>query len=311
MYKKSQISLTATELERYVTKLELNLHFGKGLESNYYMQSTIREMMMLSSYIDGIYIIDTNGDVLYWEGEGVSQLDSPRLYEAADKQYILIDYADYTLVYMDINDKEDKLEGTLMIVMDTKSMSQLYDEYQKESLLQSIALNTVFAMLFLLILLRLYRKEKIKAFTFKLVMIVCFIAICVNSVDVAVETVKLNAKVSELTNQSVQKITQVLQQQVDSVMDKGVDIESAYNVHGWLKEIDYNLDSIGKLDYDSNGKVRAEMDEEFVRQTVYKAVYEMCKLITWMIVCSIIICFVVFYFSKKGKIRFENLKNIK
>ena len=73
----------------------------------------------------------------------------------------------------------------------------------------------------------------------------------------------------------MQKIAQVLQQQVESVLDKGVSVDDLYDIYGWLDDIDATLDMVSRLDFTEEGRIRAVMDEAYLSGRLRSAFGEM------------------------------------
>lgn len=299
IYKTSQISLRATEIKQYINNLEFGISYGKNLESYYNMDDTLQEMMLLSSYIEGIYIISTDDEVLYTVGEDISQLNDIYVYHSGDDLFKAVDYNNYTLMYMDMLDGDNKLAGTMMVMLNSAFMENFLDEYQKQSRLQSIIIAGEAACLFLIIFIR-FSSKKIKKLTlFKVILLICCMVLLAQCIDVGVELIKLNTKVNIITNQSVQKITQVLQQQVDTVIGRGVAKDEIYNIHGWLQEINDKLDSVKDLDFTAHGKIRAEMNDSYVYNTVINALLNMGSLLVYIFAGSLVLSIIGFFISRK------------
>ena len=84
-----------------------------------------------------------------------------------------------------------------------------------------------------------------------------------------------SVELETITSQSVQKIAQVLQQQVESVLDKGVSVDDLYDIYGWLDDIDATLDMVSRLDFTEEGRIRAVMDEAYLSGRLRSAFGEM------------------------------------
>ena len=166
-------------------------------------------------------------------------------------------------------------------------MNTLISSYQQEGHDQSWVILAEALLLFIIIFGRMDTRGKKRITALSVAILLSFTVLAAQAADIAIEGVKLSVKVQTITSQSVQKIAQVLQQQVADVMDKGVAVEDMYDVYGWLDDIDEKLDSVDGLDFTEEGRVRAEMDEEHLTRTVIAALMQMVvKYLMLAAVCT-------------------------
>ncbi len=273
-YRSAQETLRATELTQYITSLEFGLRYGKELDNYYNMDVVLQSILRSSPYVEGAYIVSNENALLYRAGEPMPNMEQMVvLHNGREALYASNEQFGYAFIFMDIfgGENEDERAGTLIVMLNNDILNRLVETYQQEGQTQSRVILLEAMLAAVLVLSTLLRKQK-KFKPVAIAIALCVTVLAAQTVDMGIETVKLNTQIHNITSQSVQKIAQVLQQQVEGVMDKGVGTDEMYDVYGWLDDIDEKLDSVDRLDFTGEGKVRATLDESDVRRSTLRAV---------------------------------------
>ena len=164
---------------------------------------------------------------------------------------------------------------SMVILLNDDIMTRLIESYQGEGRVQSWVILGEVLLLFLLVHTRLTRAGRRRLSALALAVLLSVTVLFAQGLDIGIETAKLRVELETITSQSVQKIAQVLQQQVESVLDKGVSVDDLYDIYGWLDDIDATLDMVSRLDFTEEGRIRAVMDEAYLSGRLRSAFGEM------------------------------------
>lgn len=263
-YRTAQETLRATELTQYITSLEFGIRYGKNLENYFNMDEVLQSILRTSPYVEGAYILSNENALLYSAGEALPNPAEIRVLHNGGELYASSEQFGYALMFMDIEDAEGGRAGTLVILLNDDIMTRLIESYQGEGRVQSWVILGEVLLLFLLVHTRLTRAGRRRLSALALAVLLSVTVLFAQGLDIGIETAKLRVELETITSQSVQKIAQVLQQQVEGVMDKGVGVDDLYDIYGWLDDINEKLDMVQRLDFTEEGKVRATMDSEYL-----------------------------------------------
>ena len=274
-YRTAQETLRATELTQYITSLEFGIRYGKNLEKYFNMDEVLESILRTSPYVEGAYILSNENVLLYSAGEALPNPEEIRVLHNGDALYASSEQFGYAIMFMDIEDASGGRAGTLMILLNDDIMTRLIETYQSEGRAQSWVILGEVLLLFILVHTRLTKAGKRRLSALALAILLAVSVLFAQGLDIGIETAKLSVELETITSQSVQKIAQVLQQQVESVMDKGVSVNDLYDIYGWLDDIDSTLDMVARLDFTEEGRVRAVMDTEYLTARLRTAFGEM------------------------------------
>lgn len=274
-YRTAQETLRATELTQYITSLEFGIRYGKNLENYFNMDEVLQSILRTSPYVEGAYILSNENALLYSAGEALPNPAEIRVLHNGGELYASSEQFGYALMFMDIEDAEGGRAGTLVILLNDDIMTRLIESYQGEGRVQSWVILGEVLLLFLLVHTRLTRAGRRRLSALALAVLLSVTVLFAQGLDIGIETAKLCVELETITSQSVQKIAQVLQQQVESVLDKGVSVDDLYDIYGWLDDIDATLDMVSRLDFTEEGRIRAVMDEAYLSGRLRSAFGEM------------------------------------
>ena len=265
VHKQAQEALRATELTQYVQSFEFSIRYGKRLDNYYNMKETLEDIRRTSSYIEGAYILDKDNVLLYHTDPPLEDPASIRVPAPAQGQIYASEEVDggYTMLFMDIGNTDGLREGRLAVLINNSMTNTLIESYREESVVQSYVIAAEALLLAIAVLACVGRRSG--RFTLPAaVAAAVLVTISAQAVDIGIETAKFHAKIDTVTSQSVQKIAQVLQEQVDGVSRKGVAHEDMYDIYGWLQDMRDQLPSVRSLEFSADGHVRASASTEYV-----------------------------------------------
>ena len=289
-YRAAQESLRATELTQYITSLEFGIRYGKNLENYFNMDEVLESILRTSPYVEGAYILSNDNALLYAAGEALPEPEALRVLHSGDALYASSEQFGYALMFMDIDGADGARAGTLMVLLNDDIMTRVIESYQAQGRVQSLVILSEVFLLFLLVHTRLTRAGRRRLSALALAVLLSLTVLFAQGLDIGIETAKLSVEMRTITSQSVQKIAQVLQQQVESVMDKGVGVDDLYDIYGWLDDIDETLDMVARLDFSEEGRIRAVMDEDYLASRLRGAFGEMVGPYALLALCCAAVC---------------------
>ena len=89
-------------------------------------------------------------------------------------------------------------------------------------------------------------------------------------IDGAVSTLKLQIMIEGIIQQSISKITLSLQNDLDTVQQKGVAVGKIMDFNSWLFESGKNIPFIENLIYDKNYKITATVSEGYIGEQIWR-----------------------------------------
>ncbi|MDE7234940.1 MAG: hypothetical protein K2N29_07810, partial [Ruminiclostridium sp.] len=93
------------------------------------------------------------------------------------------------------------------------------------------------------------------------------ITVCAGAlIDTAITLFKFWTTIDSLIQQSVNKITMTLQNDLDTVTEKGISAGRIYDLNSWLFESSRRIPFIENMIYDKNYKISAIVSEEYMRK---------------------------------------------
>ena len=97
------------------------------------------------------------------------------------------------------------------------------------------------------------------------------IMVCAGAaIDTAITLFKFRTTIDSLIQQSVNKITIALQNDLDTVAEKGISAGRIYDLNSWLFESSRRIPFIENMIYDKNYKISAIVSEEYMKEQVVR-----------------------------------------
>ena len=74
LYRSTQLEIRAMEAEQYVNTIEYGIKYGKQLEYFFDIEELLRGVYMTSSYMEGVYVLSSGGDLLFYAGGSAGRI---------------------------------------------------------------------------------------------------------------------------------------------------------------------------------------------------------------------------------------------
>lgn len=272
----------AVESQQYTRQIEYGVKNGKSLENYYGIQSVLNGAMHCSSYINGAFIVSYEHKVLYSAFDGESceitrirtgSFDDGEIYsvhdEPSNERFILT---------LPIYGHDETVCGYMVLSVDHDVVDNRLSDFYSEGLILDTALVALIFLTGAIFMIHCCRRPE-RLFRRSLGIIsaaVCsFIAI-----DTAISAYKLRVITDSIIGHSAAEITLSLQNDLDSVIKKGVALGKIYDFNGWLSDSVDQIPYIKNVFYDKNYRLTAVISDEYtVRQILYYAVTLMILLL--------------------------------
>lgn len=263
LYRENLFSNIAFEVRQYVGQIESGLKYGRKLDNYFGIDNILSGCYTSSSYLRGVYVFDTEGGLLYSMGSKRGAIPNASAVDIDSTDYAVRTWQGAEYVVMNILGGQGETEGKLMISVDPALQANAISEQEQTTLIQSIAIAGEGILLIGILLIRCCQKSK-KAFSVltALVFFACgtLLPVCV---DAAVQDIRFSSIAEVSTAHSVQRVSQMLQQQVDAMADKGVSPD-VYDINGYLQRLQENVDNVASLRLNENGAIYAEPSVDYV-----------------------------------------------
>ena len=260
----------AVESQEYTRQIEYGVKNGKSLENFYNISSVLSGVRRCCSYTNGVYILSSDRRQLYSLNDGgspvtrfsVGDFSGGSVYsvydDSAGGRYVLtlpiFGRGNEVCGYMVLDISRDAVENTL---------SDISEEYRK----QSAALGILCWLTGALMMIHLCKsKEKL----FRQGTLVISAAVCMQSaLDAAISVFKFSVTIGSIIQQSVSKITMSLQNDLDTVNEKGVALSKIYDLNSWLMENYKDIPFIDNLIYDRNYRITAVISDSYINERTW------------------------------------------
>ncbi|MDL2217590.1 GNAT family N-acetyltransferase [Christensenellaceae bacterium OttesenSCG-928-M15] len=280
--KTTQFAFARVEARQYVVQLEYGIRYGKQLEYYFNISEILQKVRASSSYIRNVYIADGEGALLYAAGN----LDLPD-FKQIEPIETSAAYDTYTIgndeyLRLPISATEDgEPAGYLVVRLSVQALNGLVEREQQKSAVQSYIIGAFGLMLALILLTRftLFRNAR-----FRFVFCALFLSLSVlvpQGTDMALELWRTNAYVESSATQSTQRLAQTMQQQIDLVMEKGVDYARISGLDAYFAENAENIASVERFSLDANNRVSARPSSTYVQTLVSQSTHMFLELMAF------------------------------
>lgn len=275
----------AVESQQYTRQIEYGLENGKSLENFYNIQSILNSVKRCYSYTRGAYIISDDFRLLYSnsdDGRTAPTSISIRDFDDSNIYSVTIVAEDYILT-MPIYGRGGQTSGYLALRVDKSAIANTLSEFYLEYKLQAIILSVVVFLISAVIIIHFCRnKDRL----FRQCFGVITGSICTYIlVDGGLSVFKLQIMIDGIIQQSISKITLSLQNDLDTVQQKGVSVGKIMDFNSWLFESGNNIPFIDNLIYDKNYKITATVSESYINEQIWR--YAAVVLIVLVIAAAI------------------------
>lgn len=255
----------AVETQQYTRQIEYGLENGKSLENFYNIQSILTNVRRCSSYINGAYIVSDSMTLMYSLADngyaGLSAISVP----AADSIYSVYEVRSEYLMTLPISGRSGERAGYMVLNLSESAVTNSVADFNRESLNQTVVVCFIAILAGAVLMIhRCRRKDRLYFDCTRVTAVTVCSAVFTDSV---ISVIKLQITLDSLIQQSVSKIVMALQNDLDSVAEKGITISRIYDLNSWLLESCRQIPFIDNLIYDKNYKISAIVVSDYaVRQ---------------------------------------------
>ena len=289
MYSAMQYTLTAFEASQYVSQIEYGLKYGKELENYLNADELMKKILTSSSYMEGVYIISAGGKVLQAVGDIQGTVPDVSGIDLGEELYSIISTQDYKYVFLDIDNNDGVNVGKLMMKLDSASIGNVISEEQQSQFWQSLII-TGEAFLLAAVFIAGYHNRKGRNALLLLSLLMGGVLLLPQGLDCGIEAVKSAQLAERSTAQSAQRIAQVVQQQIDNVVQKGVASEDLTDISSFLRKNAAQSSTVESLAIDSSGRVMAQASTEYSSALVQEFRSKSTGLLGLFLGFSVLLC---------------------
>lgn len=279
----------AVETQQYTRQIEYGLENGKSLENFYNMQLILSDVKRCSSYINGAHIISENYRLMYSFGDD-ENIATPSVVRIPDKGSVFSvceDNSNRYLLSVAINGRDDIIAGYLILNINHNITDNAIAEFDHENLIQVAVVCLLAFLAGAVAMIHLCRTEK---YIVKNGTKVISITVCAGeAIDMTISLFKFWMTIDSLIQQSVTKITMTLQNDLDTVIEKGVSIGRIYDLNSWLLENCRQVPFIDNLIYDKNYKISAMVSADYAKEQMVRYGAILARIVGVCILAGILI----------------------
>ena len=245
----------AVETGQYTRQIEYGIKNGKSIDNFYNIQSVLSDVRRCSSYINGAYIISKESVLMYSLSEDNTIPPSRVSIPKSGAIYSVYKNAGSYIMAVPIYGRTDDAEGYLLLDLSEEAVTNSVAGIHRDDLIQTVAASTLTFLMGTVLMIHLCRRREKVFFDCARVFSV---TICAGLlVDSVLSAIKLYLTLDSLIQQSVSKIVMALQNDLDSISDKGVAISRIYDLNSWLFDSCQQVPFIDNLIYDKSYKISA------------------------------------------------------
>ncbi|MGN0687851.1 MAG: hypothetical protein ACI4KA_07090 [Oscillospiraceae bacterium] len=296
----------AVETQQYTRQIEYGLENGKSLENFYNVQTILSGVKRCYSYINGAYIVSADHRLLYSNTEKENAaLSSISIgdFENGEVYSVHSNYENYFLT-MPIYGREKALSGYLVLSVDNRAINNTLSAIYKEYELQAVVLAVLMFMIGSIAIIHICKNSD-KLFRSSLGIITASVCSYI-AVDGAISTYKLLITIESIIQQSISKINLSLQNDLDTVQQKGVSIGRIVDFNSWLFESGKSIPFIENITYDKNYKITAAVSQDYINTQIWRYAVVILTLLLVFAAVGIVLQFVIgqteYYFVKRKRV---------
>jgi len=290
LYEDVTFTRITIEAKRHIHNIEYGIKYGKQLDNFYNMNSTLKDIQRSSSYMEGAYVVSDTGKLLYQSGLKADTLNLviPKNYEfSKGRIYFMSEDDRYYYLSVPIRRGDNAIVGYLVMCIVKSAVSNAVLEFYEHNRIQSLIIAIEIIGISLFIVRRLKLTEKKKA-VLKLIMIFTLAITLAVAVDSGMVIAKYYDIVDDAVRQSANKMAQALQNDVDSVLAKGVPSDRIYDLNGWLARNSSDLSIVTSLTVGKNQKIVANVSQEYINGFLARLVFQLAGLLFVCVLSGII-----------------------
>lgn len=260
----------AVETQQYTRQIEYGLDNGKSLENFYHIQLILSDAKRCSSYINSVYILSEDFRLMYafQDDENAAAPTAVRIPVGEDFFAVYEDGLNGYFLSVAISGRGGASAGYLTLGISHAITDNAIREFNRENRIQAAVIGVLTFLAGTAAMIHCCRREKrIIGDSTKTVSI----TVCAGAAtDAAITLFKFWTTIDSMIQQSVNKITVTLQNDLDTVTEKGISAGRIYDLNSWLFESSRRVPFIENLIYDRNYKISAIVSEEYMKEQVVR-----------------------------------------
>ncbi len=278
----------AVETQQYTRQIEYGLENGKTLESFYNIQSILSDVKRCSSYINGAYIVSASRTIMYSLVDSESAMLTQMSVPTADSNYSVCISGSNYVMSQPICGSTGECEGYLVLELSQSAVSNSVADLNSESLTQTVIVGALAIMVGVVLIIHKCRRKKR---VYRDCTLVTSITVCsAIFADTVISAIKLQTTLNSLIQQSVSKIVMALNNDLDSLVEKGISVSRIYDLNSWLMESCRQIPFIENLIYDKSYKISAIIVPDYGAKQVAVFLLALAGLLGVFIAAGAVMC---------------------
>jgi len=289
LYEDVTFTQVTTEAKQYTAQIEYGLKYGRELDNFYNIDDTLTGIQQCSSYIEGVYIVSADNLLLYQKGaKSVANTlyVNKEAFNQGNKIYDMYENGGKYYIVSQITGSSG-IAGYLILRVSADAISNSVAGFDRQNLLQSVLIGGEIVALCLFALRRAKLSSKFQS-AFFLIKLLSVSLVCFVLLDSGVAVLRYYQIVDNAATQTVNKIAQALQGNVDEVMSKVVTSENIYDINDWLQKNEREMPIVASLSADKNNIITAKVSQKYVNNFLEQSVLSMSMLLAGCILFCIL-----------------------
>ena len=254
----------SVEARQHIRKIEYGIKNGRELEQFYNMNDILRDIQRSSSYISGVYIVGGGDSLLYSIRRNPEQnlsLRRPRATESGtERVYRMIENPESFDLFLPIRDPDGLDTAYAIIRLDKDAVYFSTLELTRQEFVQGAIITAQILGLGLIVII----KKKPKAGGIALM--IFLMALAGLTTDAGLSFSRYRGIVESTTVQSVNRITQLLQNDVEIIRAMGVEPNVIRDQNSWLQQAARGIPMIHSMSMNYNMRITPTVSDEYINQ---------------------------------------------
>ena len=253
LFEKLTLTQIAVEARQHIRKIEFGIKNGRELEQFYNINGILREIQRGSSYIAGVYVVSRQDVLLY--SLSTSHSDTTDLLRPGnlafddESVYQMSDAAGYYDLFLPVYDANGRDIAFIIIRLDGDVVYFSTLGLVEQEYMQSVVIALLLLGIGLIITI------KLKPRSGGIVLLIFLLGFLCLSLDLVLAYSRFGGIAESATIQSVNRIAQLLQSDVDVIRAMGVPPDLIHDQNSWLRQSILGLPMIHHGVLDSNMRI--------------------------------------------------------
>jgi len=253
LFEKLTLTQIAVEARQHIRKIEFGIKNGRELEQFYNMNGILRDIQRGSSYIAGVYVVSRQDILLYSlntsHGDTTGLLRPGNLTFDDETVYQMSDAMGYYDLFLPVYDANGRDIAFIIIRLDEDVVYFSTRGLVEQEYMQSIV------VVLLLLGIGIIMTIKLKPRSGGTVLLIFLLGFSCLSLDLILAYSRFRGIAESATIQSVNRIAQLLQSDVDVIRTMGIPPDMIHDQNSWLRQSVLGLPMIHHGVLDSNMRI--------------------------------------------------------